>query len=115
MLRMSEQRAAGHTYATQLRIPEITLARRLYLARDEAGLTQKELAERIDVSKRSVVNYEGGETAPRRHVVVAWALATGVPAEYLLDGRDDMIPAKPQAAGRQLAFWPWRVRDSVMS
>lgn len=72
-------------------IPELTLGRRLMLARVDAELTQAELAQRIDVSKRSVVNYESDSTTPRRHVLLSWALATGVPLAWLETG-DETTP-----------------------
>lgn len=74
--------------STTTHIPELTLARRLYLARDELGLNQAEFAARIGVSRRSVVNYESGHTHPSRPVLLSWALATGVPLEWFEEAPD---------------------------
>jgi transcriptional regulator with XRE-family HTH domain len=44
------------------------VGQRIARARKEAGLTQKELADRIGVARRSVQGYESGEIAPYRHL-----------------------------------------------
>ena len=40
-------------------------------ARQRAGLTQKELAEKLDVNERSVYNYENGISFPRAEIIFA--------------------------------------------
>jgi transcriptional regulator with XRE-family HTH domain len=67
-------------------IPAWTRADRLRKAREHAGMQQQELADRIGISRNSVGNYEAGRTAPRRIVLNAWALATGVPMSWLETG-----------------------------
>lgn len=74
--------------STTTHIPELTLGRRLFLARDDAGLNQAEFANRIGVSRRSVVNYESGATHPGRPVLLSWSLATGVPLEWFEEAPD---------------------------
>lgn len=44
------------------------LGARIAAARNEAGLTQQELADGIGVTRRSVQGYEGGRVAPYRHL-----------------------------------------------
>lgn len=66
----------------------IQLHHRLRIAREEAGLSQAELAEAIDVGRRSVTHYENGEIRPKRHVIVAWALRTGASSEWLVTGEN---------------------------
>ena len=44
------------------------VGQRIARARKEAGLTQKELADRIGVARRSVQGYESGKIAPYRHL-----------------------------------------------
>ncbi|MGW0052090.1 helix-turn-helix transcriptional regulator [Nocardia nova] len=68
------------------RIPEITLAHRLRIARETAGLDQGQLAELMGVSRNSVGNAESGKHTPRKILINAWALATGVPAYWLETG-----------------------------
>ena len=41
---------------------------RIAAARHEAGLSQRELAERLGVTTRSVQNYESGAVIPYRHL-----------------------------------------------
>ena len=74
------------TAAAHPGIPEIGLPQRLYLARDWAGYTQTDLASEMGVSRRTIVNAENGSKEPRRPTLAAWALATGVPMEWLETG-----------------------------
>ncbi|MFL0579162.1 helix-turn-helix domain-containing protein [Dietzia sp. 179-F 9C3 NHS] len=67
------------------RIPAIDLPVRLLVARQTAGLTQTELAKLIGSARQTVQNYEAGKS-PRRATVMAWAMATGVNATWLLTG-----------------------------
>lgn len=64
-------------------VPAWSLGDRLRKARETAGLTQQELADQIEVARASVVNWETGRFAPRRYVLVSWALACGVSFEWL--------------------------------
>ncbi|OZD75191.1 XRE family transcriptional regulator [Rhodococcus sp. 05-339-2] len=74
------------TVYDQGRAPEIQPRHRLRIAREEAGLEQAELAERIGISRQSVSNAESGKTSPRKLIFNAWALATGVPVSWLQTG-----------------------------
>lgn len=68
-------------------IPEWNTGDRLRKARTARGLTQGELATLIGVAENTIGNYETGATTNHRKIVVnAWALATGVPVEWLLYG-----------------------------
>jgi transcriptional regulator with XRE-family HTH domain len=64
-------------------VPEWTLGDRLRKARIWAGLTTDEMAAELDVTTRTVTNYESDHTRPRRPVIALWALRTGVPFEWL--------------------------------
>ncbi|WP_280317344.1 helix-turn-helix transcriptional regulator [Nocardia wallacei] len=68
------------------RVPEIRLHHRLRIARETAGLEQGQLAELMGVSRNSVSNAESGKHTPRKILVNAWALATGVPVSWLETG-----------------------------
>ena len=46
----------------------VRVGRRIARARKEAGLTQKQLADRIGVARRSVQGYESGSVAPYRQL-----------------------------------------------
>lgn len=74
-------------------IPSWDIADRLVKSRKAAGFEQAELAERIGIARSALSSYENGHRTPRRPVLLSWALATRVPVEWLITGRDDMIPA----------------------
>lgn len=67
-------------------IPEIVLRHRLRIAREEAGLSVQGLAERMGVARNTVGNAEAGKGTPRKVVLNAWALATGVDITWLETG-----------------------------
>jgi transcriptional regulator with XRE-family HTH domain len=79
------------------RVPVLTLAQRLRIARENASLEQRDLAERVGIARNSVINYERGHTAPRRPVLVAWAMATDVDLGWLETGEGG--PALPPDDG----------------
>jgi transcriptional regulator with XRE-family HTH domain len=69
-----------------LKVPEWTLGERLAKARKEAGLTQEEMAEELDVSHSTVAKWEVGAGQPRNFMkrLQQWADLTGVPVGWLL-------------------------------
>ena len=73
--------ASGH-------VPEWTVQDRLRKARESAGLEQAELAARIGVARTTIGNYERGITPPKRPLLLSWALATGVPSDWLESGKE---------------------------
>lgn len=75
---MSEQRYE--------RIPQFNKGDRLRKAREEAGYDQRDFAEHIGVSRQTITNAEKGHKAVRKITINAWALATGVPVEWLEHG-----------------------------
>jgi transcriptional regulator with XRE-family HTH domain len=60
------------------------VARRVREARDHAGLTQAELAERLDVTQTAVSYWEGGKRAPGLDDLIAIADALNQPVTYFL-------------------------------
>jgi transcriptional regulator with XRE-family HTH domain len=66
------------------------LGRRIKAAREEAGLTQPELADLIGLSMRQVQNLEAGVSKPYKHIREI-AEATGKSIEWLLHG-DNVTP-----------------------
>lgn len=74
------------TQPERTRVPVFSVGDRLRKARETAGLSQQELADAVGIARASVVNYEKAHTAPRVIVLRAWALATGVPLDWLRDG-----------------------------
>lgn len=70
------------------RIPAWTFGDRLRKARRDAGLSQVEMAYRLDTTDKSIANWEAGASKPRDIVGTARLVeeATGVSAEWLLFG-----------------------------
>lgn len=62
------------------------MAHRLRIAREYAGLDQTQLAERAEIGRTTVVNYEQGYREPRRLYLRAIAEATGVDMHWLETG-----------------------------
>ncbi len=77
------------------RIPVWTIADRLRKARESAGYEQREFAERTSMARGTISAAENGHRVPSRANMRLWALATGVPFEWLETGRvphDDGTP-----------------------
>lgn len=67
------------------------------LARAEAGLTQQELADRVDASIRTIKRLEQGGTRPRLPLAVRLCRELGITLDDLLDG--DGLPGPQEAPG----------------
>ena len=82
---MSTQPSTGHRHF------EWTVADRLRKAREEADMTQQQLAGRIDVSQRTISNYENGHYEGQRKplVIKQWALATRFDYGLIMWGESD--------------------------
>lgn len=70
-------------------VPQWTLGDRLRKAREHAAISSQQMADALDLSRNSITNYEHGRTRPSTLVLRAWALATGVPLEWLRTGSMD--------------------------
>lgn len=57
--------------------PEFALARAVIDARVRAGLTQEELAQRMDTTQSVIARLEGGRTRPSTQTLERLATATG--------------------------------------
>lgn len=66
--------------------------RRLKALRAEKGITQKQLAEDLNISLPSVINYENGQRKPVSAVLTLLAQYYNVSREYLLGESDDSSP-----------------------
>jgi transcriptional regulator with XRE-family HTH domain len=71
-------------------------------AREKAGLTQVQLAEKTGLPVGSIRNWEQGHRVPRLGVVLTLARAVGVPVEQLLvsmasESADRARPARKAA------------------
>jgi len=72
---------------------EFELARALIEARAAAGLTQEELAERMETSQSAVARMESGKAMPSGRTLERFARATGTRLRISFE------PEKPTAAG----------------
>jgi transcriptional regulator with XRE-family HTH domain len=95
-------------------VPPILVRHRLRIAREYAGLEQDELAERIGVSRNTIINAEKGHREPRRITFNAWALATGVPVSWLMGKAlpwedSNLQPFGYQTDTEAMAFAEWRL------
>ncbi|MFD6394364.1 helix-turn-helix domain-containing protein, partial [Nocardia sp. NPDC060259] len=68
-------------------IPAQLVRHRLVMAREVRGITQRELATEIGVGVATVQRAEQGTVTPKRAVVMAWAMATGVDLTWLETGK----------------------------
>jgi transcriptional regulator with XRE-family HTH domain len=72
----------------------------LKAAREKAGLTQVDLAERTGLPLRSIQNWESGHRSPRVRTVVTLAKVLKVPVEKLLLALAESMP-EPEAKKRK--------------
>lgn len=70
----------------------IELANKLIKLRKEAGYTQDELAEKLDVSRQSISKWESGEATPSIDYVQKLAKIYGITVDELLDTENDVKP-----------------------
>ncbi|WP_166789573.1 helix-turn-helix domain-containing protein, partial [Cryobacterium fucosi] len=59
---------------------------RLAKALKIAGISSNDMAEHLHVSRNTISNYINGRTEPKYSQLRDWALFTGVPLEWILDG-----------------------------
>jgi transcriptional regulator with XRE-family HTH domain len=64
-------------------IPTWTVPDKIRKAREHAGLSQQELADRLSVTRTSVINWERGHTRPLRLILRLLAAETGVDEQWL--------------------------------
>ena len=68
-------------------------------AREYAGLSQSDLAERTGISRRTISRNETGPVTLRRPQMIAWAMATGVSLAWLMNGENPR-PGDPDGGER---------------
>jgi len=86
-------------------VPEWEKRHRLIRAREWAGLEQAELARELGVSRNTVSNAERGRSEPRRSLVMAWAMRTGVDLRWLETGQAGPSSTPPDSV-RPLGLEP---------
>ena len=65
---------------------------RLLEVRKKAGMTQSDLAEKLDVSRQAVSRWEMGTAKPEFENLIAVSNIFGVSIDYLLKGADENTP-----------------------
>lgn len=92
-------------------------AERIKKARELAKLTQTDLAKRIQVSLKTITNYESGRTSPAYGTFLSIAEVTGARYEWLIAGTGEMLQPRPEnelLTDDQAVFdMMMRVRDSL--
>ena len=97
-------------------VPEFTIHDRLKKAREVAGLSRPELADRIYGSESTVSNYENNSYAKDMKEVFLrqWAMATGVSYDWIVGGHEGDRPF-PSGPARQQHAAPLRPRRDLNS
>ena len=90
----------------------MTLPEKIQLLRKKSGLSQEELAEKLEVSRQSVSKWEQGQALPEMSKMLQLSEIFGVSVDYLLKDTleaDFSIPSSPPAvggkSGRKGTFW----------
>ncbi|WP_371512215.1 helix-turn-helix domain-containing protein [Microbacterium paraoxydans] len=83
------------------KIPEWTIADRLRKARESAGYEQREFAAMTSMARGTISAAENGHRVPSKANIRLWALATGVPFEWLLNGEEP-----PTGGGSSVGLLP---------
>ena len=76
----------------------IAIGRRIQQSREQAGLTQEELAERIDRSTQFISTIERGLAGPSLETTIKICEVLGVSTEWILRGRMALPDAENLAA-----------------
>ncbi len=79
--------------------PRTPMGERISQAREQAGLTQEHLAQKLNVTQRVVTYWERKPVALKAEQLAALAEALGVTGDFLL-GRDESKPRGQGPAGR---------------
>lgn len=80
-------------------IPEWTVGDRLRKARQLTGLTTRDFAKAIGVSQATITSAETGARTPRRITLLAYAMRSGVPIEWIETGEEPHAPG-PDGGGQ---------------
>lgn len=80
------------------------LGPRIAALRRAAGLSQGELAERLQVSTSAVGMYEQGRREPSAETLVALARTFGVTVDYLLTGQASLQEQQAVASAMELVL-----------
>lgn len=96
LIRMTEAQAAGN-------VPSWGLADRLRKSLDEAGISNQEMAEYFGVSRNTISRLINGHSPPDLRTLRLWALRTGAPFEWLVDGGPRSVSCEELAVALEVA------------
>lgn len=75
------------------------LGARLQFLRKEAGLTQKQLADRLNTANNTISQYENGDRTPSIETQMNIARLFGVSIDFLVGRTDDRSPRPERPSG----------------
>ncbi len=67
----------------------MTISEKIYILRRDAGMSQDELAERLDVSRQSISKWESGRVLPDSAKILAISELFGVTTDFLLKDSEE--------------------------
>lgn len=70
------------------------LSEKLYQLRKKSGLSQEQLAERLNVSRQSISKWESGSSTPESEKLIAISEYFGVTLDYLMKDVEEDLPKK---------------------
>lgn len=70
----------------------MTFSERVKILREKRGWTQQDLANKLQISRSSVANYESNRKAPREDTLIAMADLFNTSTDYLLGRTDEPHP-----------------------
>jgi transcriptional regulator with XRE-family HTH domain len=87
---------------------DILIGRRIRLAREQAGISQVQVAAAIGVTYQQLQKYEGGKNRISASMLLQLSVFFGVPVEWFLQGARDVVgtrtaPEKPTLKMNSLA------------
>lgn len=106
---------AARNFSTFLVVQQFAakeIGARIQIARKERGMTQDDLAALAPFSKRSLQDYEAGETIPYKHLSDLSRLL-GRPTEWFLYGDDDATSSDGEESQEAMRAMLARVEETL--
>lgn len=91
---------------------KVDISDRLSAIRDELGLSQQDMGERVDISGQAWGKYERGKSTPSAHVLKLMVSNLGVDPHWLLSGHGEMWTSERYENG---SAPPLEVRDKDLA
>lgn len=83
-------------------VPEFDVADRMRKALRVSDVGVQEIADYLEVSRSAVGKWINGHVAPSAQTIRLWALRTGVPYEWLRDGKNPRQEGGPDGGSRDV-------------